>query len=718
MASAAALAGRAQNVPPAAQGSGGTPRPYSAEMPDMLVEYFARRLDEQARRWDAERAKIHTPAQLAARNRFVRGKLLEMLGPLPAKPPLNARTVRTIQHPGYRIENVLLQSRPDCWLPANAYVPSGQGPFPAVVVQRGHFDAQRMSPDYQQLYVDLAANGFVVLAFDPVGQGERRQNYADAGGEAFEEAFSPTLEHCAIGGLLALLGESAAGYVVWDGIRAIDYLAARPDVNRAKIGVADHTDTGLSALLLAATDERVRCAALHVNGGARRWPLDRRNWNTTGDAEQHLFPAALHGVDILDLFITLAPRPVLALVESETGPFASSAEAIHGRYRMLGEGANFAVETARPGVDWPQDLRIATVRWFQRWFQGQAREVRENEMTPELYAALRVSEAPLGQSVYSIIRTRAASLPPRREATPAGLALLRKEIAEVLAVPASRAPLGEREVSTVRLDGYGLSRVEFLAEPGIYISAQVYRPNRANGECVVYVAGDVTEPVSVNDDEPSPPQPEPAIHDAAYNFARGLVRAGATVIVADVRGIGLTQPIAPRRDYRGLYEHLHNSDVALANMAWSLGDSLFAMRVRDVLRAIEYGSQFGRVRLAGSGMGALWALYAAAVEPRVEAAAIEEGLTSYRALTSHGRFMHSISQFIPGVLRRFDLPQVAGAIAPRMLTILHPVDHMRNEVERAAADAVYEWTRQAYANQGAPRQFRIAFGEKLADSLG
>lgn len=694
--------------------SGKSPRPYSAEMPDMLVEYFAHRLAEHARTSEQDRVKIHTPIQLAARNQYVREKLRLMMGPLPVKPPLNARIVRTMQRQGYRIENVLFQSRPDYWIPANVYVPTGTERFPAVVIQRGHFDAERMSPDYQQLYIDLVSNGFVVLTFDPVGQGERRQQYADGDGDVFDNALSPTLEHCAIGGLLTLLGESAAAYFVWDGMRAVDYLTSRRDVNRGKIGVTDHTDTGLSSLLLASLDERVQCAALHLTGGARRWPIDRESWNTTDDAEQHLFPAALHGVDILDILIAIAPRPLLTLAERPSAQFSADAGTIRGLYALFGEAKKFAVEPARAGTDWPNNLRVATVRWLERWLVGQTREIRPSEAIAEPYAALRVSESPVGRSIYSIIRSRAASLPPRREPTPAGLALLRKELGELIVWPANHGPLSEREVSTVRLDGYWLSHVEFLSDPSIYISAQVYRPNQSNGECALYVAGDVTQLVSVNDDDPSAQEAEPDINDAAYNFARGLVRGGTTVVVADVRGIGLTQPRASRRDYRGSYEHLHNSDVALANMAWSLGNSLFFMRVRDVLRAVEYGSRYGRVRLAGAGMGALWSLYAAAVEPRVESVVVQDGLLSYRTLTSHVRFMHSISQFIPGVLQRFDLPQVAGAIAPRPLTMLDPVDHMQNVADPDVANAAYEWTRLAYTNTRASELFRIAFGEKLA----
>ena len=91
-------------------------------MPNMLVASVARRLRQQARRWDAERAKIQTTADVRARNQFVLAEFREMMGPLPPKPALAAQTTRTIDRPGYRIENILFQSRPDYWIPANLYV--------------------------------------------------------------------------------------------------------------------------------------------------------------------------------------------------------------------------------------------------------------------------------------------------------------------------------------------------------------------------------------------------------------------------------------------------------------------------------------------------------------------------------------------------------------------------------------------------------------------
>ncbi len=187
----------------------------------MLLAYLRRRLEDENPRERRAREGPHgsrcgSPQPVRA------NQLREMAGSLPGPARLAARTTRVIERAGYRIENILFQSQTDYWIPANLYLPTTRsGPFPAIVIQRGHFNAERMSPDYQQLYFDLVQNGFAVLSYDSIGQGERRQYYA--GDEAFEELLSPTLEHCAIGGLLSLIGESTAGWFVADGMRAVDY---------------------------------------------------------------------------------------------------------------------------------------------------------------------------------------------------------------------------------------------------------------------------------------------------------------------------------------------------------------------------------------------------------------------------------------------------------------------------------------------------------------
>ena len=105
----------------------------------------------------------------------------------------------------------MFQSRPNFWVTGNLYVPAtGTGPFPGIISPCGHYQLARMEPEYQFAYMNLVRAGFVVLAYDPVGQGERRQywnpqtNETEIGG-----AGSPVYEHSMPGQVLLLLGADA-----------------------------------------------------------------------------------------------------------------------------------------------------------------------------------------------------------------------------------------------------------------------------------------------------------------------------------------------------------------------------------------------------------------------------------------------------------------------------------------------------------------------------
>jgi hypothetical protein len=115
----------------------------------------------------------------------------------------------------------------------------------------------------------------------------------------------------------------------------------------------------------------------------------------------------------------------------------------------------------------------------------------------------------------------------------------------------------------------------------------------------------------------------------------------------------------------------------------------------------------GGVRVIGKGMGALWALFAAALDARIQNVVCDSGLLSYRSLTGTDRYLHEASIFIPGVLRNFDLPQVASAIAGRPLALLAPVDAMKKPVELGIARQAYEWTQAVYMVAGAADRFQI-----------
>ena len=105
-------------------------------------------------------------------------------------------------------------------------------------------------------------------------------------------------------------------------------------------------------------------------------------------------------------------------------------------------------------------------------------------------------------------------------------------------------------------------------------------------------------------------------------------------------------------------------------MAWYMDRCLFGMRVHDLIRSVDCA--FSRpdleqssVDVIGKGAGALWAICAAALDGRVGAVVAERGLISYASLTRADRYLHSAGVFVRDVLKSFDLPHVAAAIAGR-----------------------------------------------------
>jgi pimeloyl-ACP methyl ester carboxylesterase len=202
-----------------------------------------------------------------------------------------------------------------------------------------------------------------------------------------------------------------------------------------------------------------------------------------------------------------------------------------------------------------------------------------------------------------------------------------------------------------------------------------------------------------------------------------LARHGFLVIAVDVRGIGETKPPHPDEEGPGTFNNLDNAETVLSYWCWEINELLFGMRVQDVIRSIDYALSRADadptgVRLIGKGMGALWSLYAAALDTRIRSVIAEGGLLSYHRLTSTDRYLHGANIVIPGLLKHFDLPHVAAAVANRPLTVVSPVDEMKQNVEIPDAKQAFEWTRAAYAAAGAASNLRILGPDAELDSAG
>ena len=708
---AAGLPARGLAVPSGDSAQPHSARLYSETMPDMLVTYLTRKVNAVAANWDGQRAQIRTPEQLETRNRFIRQKCIGMIHGLPERNSLNPVIVKLFERDGYKVENLMYESQPDFWVTANLYIPTrGSGPYPGVISPCGHYPTARGYDDYQSAYVHFARNGFVVLAYDPIGQGERR-HFWNPMTKVNEIGGPVTWEHSLPGQLLLLIGQDLTHYRVWDGMRAIDYLLTRPEVDGKRIGCAGHSGGGTLTKFIATMDERIACAAINEGGTSNKWPMHIPLYQPmgTGDTEQHMFPSGTYGIDNVDLSSSIAPRPLLITIEQYSPEFDSAVRAIRARYEQLGASNKFKTVPANDPHAWTVKLRIANVEWFSRWFYDRPGPATEAPFTPEPWENLwctpdgSIRYSRQGETIYSRILKAQAKLPPDRKApaTSSELASYRRElgaeIRKTIRYRPSNTPLAPHHDTTTPRKGYKIEKVEFLSEPGIYISAWVFKPDAELKErtAILYVSD------TGRDDD-----------GMGFGLLEEITLRGYCVVAVDVRGIGATMP-PHSGDESGQFQQVDNADCAMTYMVWEIDQDLFGMRVLDVIRSIDYvlsrtDVDSSGVRLAGRGAGALWSLYAAALDARVKVLLAHEGLLSYRALTGVDRYLTESSLFIRNVLTRFDLPQVAAAVAERRVAVLAPVGPMKEQVDLSTVREAYRWTEQVYGNLGIKDLFQLS----------
>ena len=145
-------------------------RDYARCLPEFLSD-----LAEAAYKLrNTEIARLTTSAAIRVRQQWVRETFWRLAGGMPERTPLNPRTVGSFDRAGYRLEKVVYESQPGFHVAANLYIPTtDKPPYPGVLFQMGHSTNGKASVVYQQCCQGLARLGYVVLAFDPMGQGER-----------------------------------------------------------------------------------------------------------------------------------------------------------------------------------------------------------------------------------------------------------------------------------------------------------------------------------------------------------------------------------------------------------------------------------------------------------------------------------------------------------------------------------------------------------------
>jgi cephalosporin-C deacetylase-like acetyl esterase len=619
-------------------------------------------LDRRAERL----AEVKSVAQINDHQKRLREFFIRQLGGFPDKTALNARTVKTIQADGYRIENVIFESRPHHHITANLYLPDGAAAapsqrVPAIAVSSGHSRTAKTADYNQRFGIVMARQGMAALCFDPIGQGERSQILGDDGQPAFS---GTTTEHMLIGVGSTLVGRNTASYRVWDGMRAIDYLCSRPEIDPDRIGFTGCSGGGTMTSYVMALDDRVACAA-----PACYLTTFRRLIETIGpqDAEQNIFAQLAFGMDQPDYVIMRAPRPTL--ISSTTDDFFDSrgswenfrqAKQIYGRLGFP-ERVDLVEVEGKHGVQ-PQNL--ATIaHWMQRWLLERDEPVTAVELETRPAADLLCTET--GQVLTSIENEKSVlDLNAEYERTLAGQrskawqdigeAERRQRVREVLRLRPEeelQEPAWE-DRGRVEREDYHIDKVVLTTSFGRKIPGLTFHP--ASPADAAYLV--LHDEGKLGDSQPGGP-------------VESLMMRGNAVVTIDLAGQGETA-FGPQ-------------DATLTNwktfyLAYLLGHSLVGLRVEDTLAAADFVTYYQKdreharpVHLVASGHACIVALHAAAVHPDLFASVtLNQMPESWSSVVQDPSPTGQLSSAIHGVLGSYDLPNLIELVGKDKVSLV------------------------------------------------
>jgi len=390
-----------------------------------ITPYLAYQI-ERAWASDAARqerfSRVKTEADLRALQDELRRKVLAVIGGLPGeRTPLNARVTGTIPMDGYRIEKLVFESLPGIHVTALVYVPDRPaGQRPAVLLACGHSPAGKAHPGYQEMAVRLARRGYVVLCWDPVGQGERSQFWDRARARSRYNLVCG--EHAVLGNFATIAGTSLVRYMVWDGMRAVDYLLTRDDVDPGRIAITGTSGGGFQALWAGALDPRI--AAILPSCFPTALPMRMANRifeDPDSDPEQDPPGLVSEGIDHPGLLLLAYPRPLhVSAAVLDFFPIEGTRRTMRevaAFYRRFGHGDRALLSEGYHKHEYSAENQAKAFAFLDRSFGRpvQAGLGDARTLTPEALRCTATGQAREdlgGRSLMEAIRDEAKARPP------------------------------------------------------------------------------------------------------------------------------------------------------------------------------------------------------------------------------------------------------------------------------------------------------------------
>jgi len=569
------------------------------------------------------------------------------LGGFPDRTPLNPKVTGQLTVDDYRIEKLYFESQPGLHVTATLYLPQGEGPFPAVLHPTGHSASAKNRELYQQASIVIVKGGCAVLCYDPIGQGERKQLFNSDG-----KPYASTVQHTLINQASHLLGSNVAQTMIWDGMRAIDYLQSRPDIMADKLGCTGISGGGTNTSYLMALDDRITAAApgCYLTGF-------RSLFNTIGpqDAEQNIHGQLAFGMDHADYVLMRLPKPTLIMAATQDYFDINGARDLFraGKRFATRQGFPERVDLVEPNTKhgFPTEMRVAAANWMRRWLLDLETPITEGDLKPlpeeQLNATPngRVLDLQGARTIFELNQERNRAFAGRRaeNAKPEHHDRLRAKVRELIGA----RKLADLPAPTVQKVANGHI---ITPEPGIQLPAKLV--GDANSESfTIFLHGDGKRG---------------AIESGEVNRVANLLKS--QVLAVDLRGLGETKKAGRLR----VFDEMFGTDWKDTMAASLLGKTYVGMRAEDIWQVVrawrkETGKKKLRPHLIAIGEAAIPTLHAAALEPDLFGdVRISGSIDSWTKLVESPIVRNQQSNLVFGALREYDLPMLRTLLGEQL----------------------------------------------------
>jgi hypothetical protein len=670
------------------------------DAPNSLYHYLAGEAYDILAKRSETIGTLHSLDEWQQRQKKVRETLLDIVGPFPEKTPLNAKIMRSIERDSFRLEHIVFESQPGFYVTSSLFIPGHlkkNRKAPAVIYCSGHSVDGYRSEVYQHVILNLVRKGFVVFAFDPVGQGERLEYYDPKTGKSI--VGGPTTEHSYPGTQAFIAGSSEARYMIWDGIRAVDYLFSRKEVDPDRIGITGRSGGGTQSAYIAAMDERIYAAApeCYITNFTRLL-------QTIGnqDAEQNLFNEISRGIDHGDLLAVRAPKPALMItttrdIFSIQGAMETEKE-VSLVYKSYGMEDNFGRSEDDSSHASTRKNREAMYAFFQKHLNNPGNPADEKVKilsTEEMRVTGtgQVSTSLGGETVFTLNRAESEKLEVKLQSL-----RLDPEKFAPMAVSSAMRLSGYREPSAsdepvlagrYRKEGYIIEKYFVKGEGNYIIPYLLLSPDVKSLKALLYL-----NPTGKSSG------------GSAGGDLEWFVRHGFTVLAPDLIGTGEMGPGVFRGD-----AYIEGGSHNLWYASMLIGRSIVGIRVSDVIkltRLLEKTCNVSEIYAVSRNEMAPVILHAAAFEKSITGIALIEPFSSYISIVRNHFYTSAfIPGVVPGALKEYDLPDIAAALAPRRLLMAGVSDGNGKTTDTVAINMDLEIVKNGYKHRYAEGQLII-----------